>query len=134
MFLQSTQNQRCFNVKFRGWLNVDKLTLIRRWNAVVFSTLIKSFDFSSIVIKKKIVFYSKPKINVVATFNFDVDLTLINWRCLDVEIWLSFQLWDKDFNFSSFMIKEQNFVLGSTQSQRCLNIKFKPWFDIDKLT
>ena len=30
-FLESTQNQRFFNVKFRRWFNVDKLTLFRRW-------------------------------------------------------------------------------------------------------
>ena len=28
----STHNQRCFNVKFRHWFYVDKLTLFRRWN------------------------------------------------------------------------------------------------------
>ena len=37
-FLESTQNQRCFNVKFRRWFNVDML--FRRWNTVIFSTLI----------------------------------------------------------------------------------------------
>ena len=35
-----TQNHRCFNVKCRRWFNVDKLTLFRRWNTVIFSTLI----------------------------------------------------------------------------------------------
>ena len=39
-FLESTQNQRCFNVKFRRWFNVDKLTLFRRWNTVIFLMLI----------------------------------------------------------------------------------------------
>ena len=38
----STQNQRCFNVKFRRWYNVDKLTLLKRWNAVILSTVIFS--------------------------------------------------------------------------------------------
>ena len=51
MFLWSTQNQRCFNVKFH------------------------------------------------------VDLTLINWRCFDVEIRLSFQRKYKDFNFFNVNIK-----------------------------
>ena len=30
MFLESTQNQRCFNVEFYGWINVDKSTLNQR--------------------------------------------------------------------------------------------------------
>ena len=30
-FLVSTQNQCCFNVKFRRRFNVDKLTLFQRW-------------------------------------------------------------------------------------------------------
>ena len=40
MALWSTQNQRCFNFKFRRWFKVDKLTLLRRWNTVTFSMLI----------------------------------------------------------------------------------------------
>ena len=34
-----------FNVKFRLWLKVDKLTLFRRWNMIIFSTLIERFWF-----------------------------------------------------------------------------------------
>ena len=30
MFLESTQNQRCFNVEFYRWINVDKSTLNQR--------------------------------------------------------------------------------------------------------
>ena len=30
MFLESTQNQRCFNVEFDWWINVDKSTLNQR--------------------------------------------------------------------------------------------------------
>ena len=30
MFLESTQNQRCFNVEFYGWINVDKSTSNQR--------------------------------------------------------------------------------------------------------
>ena len=37
--LESTQNQRFLNVKFRRWFNVDKLTLFRGWNTCTFSTL-----------------------------------------------------------------------------------------------
>ena len=40
VFLELIQNQRCFNVKMRRWFNVDKLELFRRWNMVIFSTLI----------------------------------------------------------------------------------------------
>ena len=30
MFLESTQNQRCFNIEFYRWINVDKSTLNQR--------------------------------------------------------------------------------------------------------
>ena len=45
LFLESTQNQHCFNVKFWRWFNVDKLTFFWRWNMVIFSTLILRFYF-----------------------------------------------------------------------------------------
>ena len=65
---------------------------------------------------------------------FDVDLTLINRRCFNVVMRFSFQRWYKDFNFSNFMIEEQNCVLESTQNKRCFNVNFQRWFNIDKLT
>ena len=37
---EPTQNQHCFNVKFRRWFSFDKPTLFRCWNTVTFSTLI----------------------------------------------------------------------------------------------
>ena len=48
-FLESTQNQRCFNVKFPCWFNVDKLTLFRRWNTVghLFNVDIKILIFQT---------------------------------------------------------------------------------------
>ena len=39
-FLESTQNQRCFNLKFQRWFNFDKLTLFRCWNTAIFLMLI----------------------------------------------------------------------------------------------
>ena len=45
LFLESTQNQRCFNVEFYRWINVDKSTLNQRgyhvdWRRDVISTYI----------------------------------------------------------------------------------------------
>ena len=80
MFLESTQNQRCFNVKFRRWFNVDKLMLFRRWNTVIFSTLISRF-----------------------------------------------------YIFKHHDIRTKLF-LGSTQNQRCFNVEFYRWINVDKST
>ena len=79
LFLESTPNQRCSNVKFRCWFNIDKLTLF------------------------------------------------------DVEIRLSFQRCYKDFIFSRIMIWEQ-MLLKSTQNQRCFNVEFYRWINVDKST
>ena len=38
MLLESTQNQRYFNDKFRRWFNVDKTTLFGCWIIVIYST------------------------------------------------------------------------------------------------
>ena len=40
IILVSNQNHNCFKVKFWRWFTADKLTLFRRWNTVIFSTLI----------------------------------------------------------------------------------------------
>ena len=79
-FLVSIQNQPCFNVKFRRWCNVDKLTF-RRWNTVIFLMLI--------------------------------------WRFLI-------------FQTSRYMNKIA--FLESAQNQRCFRVKFRRWFNVDKLT
>ena len=39
LVLVSTQNHRCFNVKFWCCVNVDKMTLFRRWNTAICLTL-----------------------------------------------------------------------------------------------
>ena len=79
-FLVSTQNQRCFNVKFRRWFNVDKMTLFRRWNTVTSSTLISRL------------WYLK---------HHDIRTKLF---------------------------------LESTQIQRCFNVDFYRWINVDKST
>ena len=89
-FLESNQNQRCFNVKFRRWFNVDKLTLFRRWNTVIFNVDIKILIFQTWYMNK-IAFLESSQNQHCFNVNFDVDLTLINWHCFDVQIWLSFQ-------------------------------------------
>ena len=78
--LESTQNQLCFNVKFRGWFNVDKLTLFQRWNTVIFLVLLERF----------LIFQTSWYINKLA-------------------------------------------FLESAQNQRCFNVKFRRWFNVDKL-
>ena len=80
-FLESTQNQRCFNIKFRRWFNVDKLTFFRRWNTVIFLMLI--------------------------------------WRIVI-------------FQASWYMNKIA--FLEPAQNQRCFNVEFRRWFNVDKLT
>ena len=82
MVLWSTQNQRCFNVKFLRWFNIDKLTLKYGY---LFNVDIKILIFQASRYKSKIYFWCQPKINVVSTSNFDVDLTLKNWCCFIVE-------------------------------------------------
>ena len=74
LLLESTQNQRCFNLKFWHWFDVDKFTLFRRWNTVTFSTLI----FSSIMI-----------IRVISAMNLVDGLTLTNRRWINVDITLT---------------------------------------------
>ena len=43
-----TQNKRCFNIKFWGWFNVDKLKLFWPWNLVtIFNVNIKDVIFQA---------------------------------------------------------------------------------------
>ena len=83
-----------------------------------------------------------PKINVAAALNFNADLMLTKWHCLDVEIQLSFQRQYKDYNFlsiltvtffirSSFQVSWQ-LLLEWTQNQSCFNFDFHGWTNIDK--
>ena len=77
MFLESTQNQRCFNVEFYRWIKVDKSTLNQRgyhvdwpcdvistyvnvestlsvyWDAMIILTFILSSNFSQFGFKFK---------------------------------------------------------------------------------
>ena len=63
--------------------------------------------------------------------NFDIDLTLTNWRCFNVEIQLSFQHCYKDFNFPSIIIYKNKIVFRvnpkSTLFQRWILSMNKRW-------
>ena len=96
-----------------------------------FQCYIKILNFQPSWYKIKIVFQSQPKINVASTVNSDVDSTLINWRCFDVEMWLSFQRYYKDFK--QHYIRPKLF-LESTQNQRCFKVEFYWWVNLDKST
>ena len=56
MFLWSTQNQRCFNFKFRRWFNVDNLTLFGRRNTLSFLRCMKILIFQASCYQKKFAF------------------------------------------------------------------------------
>ena len=61
-FLVSPQNQRCYNVKFWRWFNVDKLTLFRRWKyGYLLNVDIKTLVFQASWYKNKIAFRVNPK-------------------------------------------------------------------------
>ena len=89
LFLESTQNQRCFNVKFRRWFNVDKLTLFRRWNTVIFSTMIGRFSFFKHDDMRTKLFLESTQINVVSTLKYVDVSTLTNRRWINVDITLT---------------------------------------------
>ena len=61
LVLAATQNHRRFNVKFWFCFNVDKITLFRRWNTVLFNVNIKTAIFQALWNKNKNVFMVNPK-------------------------------------------------------------------------
>ena len=71
-------------------------------------------------------FYGQPKINVVSTLNFDVDLTKINWRCFNDEIRLSFGRYKKILNFQASCYKKITFTFDVDLpliNRRCFDVE-----------
>ena len=91
----------------------------------VFNVKIKTLIFQASWYKNKIVSESQPKINVVSTLNFGVDLTSINWRCFYVKIRLSFQRYYKVLIFQASWYKTKLCFKPKTHVVSTLNLIYE---------
>ena len=115
--------RRNFDIHSTGWvelnilvstLNFDVVLMLIKWNCfdveiqlTISSTLIWRLQFlKHYKIRPKIFLWSNQN---QRCFNvkFHVDLTLINWRCFDVEIRLSFQFYIKILIFQALRYKSK---------------------------